>query len=90
MQDVKATVGEDGKIALPTEYRQLLGLQTGDEVILRLEEGSVRILMTNAAIRQAQALVRQYVPEGRSLSQELIEQRREDSRLPQHKFLERD
>jgi bifunctional DNA-binding transcriptional regulator/antitoxin component of YhaV-PrlF toxin-antitoxin module len=79
MQEVKTTIEEDGRITLPNEYCQILGLRTGDEVILRLEAGGVRILNPHAAIQQAQALVRQYIPEGRSLSQELIDQRREES-----------
>jgi AbrB family looped-hinge helix DNA binding protein len=62
---------------IPAEYRRALGLRAGDEVILRLEDGEVRLLTLAEGIRRAQALVRRYLPEGRSLSDELIAERKE-------------
>ena len=53
-----------------------MGLHVGDEVILRLEDGEVRIFTPQQAIKRAQELVRRYVPEGRSLSDELLEERK--------------
>ena len=55
---------------------QALGLQIGDEVILRLEDGEIRIFTPQQAIKHAQELLRRYLPEGRSLSDELIAERR--------------
>ena len=43
MNQVKTKLAEGGRIVIPAEYRQALGLQIGDEVILRLEDGAVRI-----------------------------------------------
>lgn len=77
MLHVRAKVTEDG-IAIPDEYLQALGLQVGDEIILRFEDGILRILTLQQAIEHAQELVRSYVPEGRSLSEELIEERRRE------------
>jgi len=57
---------------------QALGLQVGDEVILRLEDGILRIFTPRQAIEYAQELLRPYMPEGRSLSEELIEERRRE------------
>ena len=34
---------ENGSILIPSEYLQTIGLQTGDEVILWLEDGVLRI-----------------------------------------------
>ena len=48
-------------------------------VILALEEGEVRIFTFQQAVKQAQALIRRYVPEGRNLSEELIQERREEA-----------
>jgi AbrB family looped-hinge helix DNA binding protein len=71
---VKLTGGD--RIVIPVEYRRALGLHIGDELILRLEDGEVRIFTPQQAIKRAQELVRRYIPQGRSLSDELIAERR--------------
>lgn len=67
-------------MVIPSEFRKALGVGTGDEVVLVLEEGAVRMVTPKEAIRRAQALVRQYVPAGRRLSEELIAERRREAR----------
>lgn len=76
MIEIRTRLAEGGRIVIPAEYRQALGLQVGDEVILRLEDGEVRVFTPNQAIKRAQELVRRYIPQGRSLSDELIAERR--------------
>lgn len=76
MLDIRAKLAEGGRIVIPVEYRQALGLHVGDEVILRLEDGEVRIFTPQQAIKRAQELVRRYVPRERSLSDELLEERK--------------
>jgi len=76
MIDVRTKLTEGGRIVIPVEYRQALGLHVGDEVILRLEDGEVRIFTPQQAIKHAQELVRHYIPEDRSLSDELLIERR--------------
>lgn len=70
---------EGGRIVIPAEYRQALGVQIGDEVILLLEDGEVRIFTPEQAIKHAQEIVRRFIPEGRLLSDELIAERRMES-----------
>ena len=81
MPKTLAKMGEGGRLVIPAEYRKALGVEAGDELVLVLEEGSLRVTTPREAIRRAQALVRSYVPEGRSLSDELIAERRRESRL---------
>jgi antitoxin PrlF len=76
---VRAKIDQGGRVVIPAEYRRALGLRPGEEVVLQLEEGEIRMLSLAQAIRRAQALVRQYVPEGRSLSEELIAERRAEA-----------
>lgn len=76
MLDVRTKLAEGGRIVIPAEYRQALGLRIGDEVILRLVDGEVRIFTPQQAIKHAQELVRHYVLEGRSLSDELLQERK--------------
>ena len=69
-------LGQGGRIVLPAQYRKALGVTTGDELILRLEDGELRIFTRRQAIKRAQGMLRQYIPEGRILSEELIAERR--------------
>lgn len=67
------------RVVIPAAIRKSLGLRVGDAVTLVLQnDGEVRLLTQTEAIRQAQALVRQNVPEGRSLVEELLAERREE------------
>ena len=75
MHQIKTKLGEGGQIVIPPEFLQALGMEIGDTVILRLENGEVRIFTQKEAIRMAQELVNTYLPEERYLSDELIEER---------------
>ena len=56
-----------------------MGLKPGDSVILLMEDHEIRITTFKQSIKRAQELVRKYVPEGRSLVDELIQERREEA-----------
>ena len=62
---------------IPVEYRKSPGLKEGDELTLRLEQGELRMLTSQRAIKNAQGMIRQYLPKNRSLTDELIAERRE-------------
>jgi len=71
----KLTAGN--RVVIPSAIRKSLGLQVGDAVTLVLQNnGEVRLLTQIEAVKQAQALVRQYVPAERSLVDELLAERR--------------
>lgn len=73
MIEMRIKVAEGGKIVLPAEYRQALGVEVGDEVILRLEDGEVRIFTPRLAVKRAQQrLERGYTSHRPSLADELI------------------
>ena len=76
---MKTKIREGGRLVIPAPYRKALGLKPGDEVLLILEDGQIRVISTSQAIARAQTLVREYVQEGRSLSEELIQERREEA-----------
>ena len=76
---MKTTIREGGRLVIPSAYRKALGLKPGDEVLLSLEDGEIRVVSTRQAVARAQALVRRYIPKGRKLSDELIKDRREEA-----------
>jgi AbrB family looped-hinge helix DNA binding protein len=75
MKGMSARIADGGRLVIPAEYRHALGLETGDEVIIRLEDGELRILTRAEAVKRAQAIVRRHVKEGRSLVDELTTER---------------
>ncbi len=76
---MKITIREGGRLVIPAKYRKALGIKPGDEVLLSLEDGEIRVVSTRQAVARAQTLVRRYIPKGRSLSEELIKERREEA-----------
>ena len=72
-------IGKSGRITIPAKMRAALGVKTGDEVLIRLENGTIRMIPLGHAIRLAQRRVKKYVPEGVSLVEELIRSRREEA-----------
>ena len=67
-------------MVIPSRYRRAAGLKEGDEVILALDETGLRILTPRQAIKQAQDLVRKYIPVGDRLADELLSERRRDAK----------
>ena len=79
MAETTTRLGVNGRIVLPAAYRRALGVVQGDELVLILEEDALRIMSPAAAIKRAQALVRQYIPEGTRLADELLADRRAEA-----------
>ena len=75
--ETRTRVNENGRVVIPASYRKALGIKTGDEVILRMEDDELRITTMKRKIERAQRLVRKYVKPGVSLADELIAERRE-------------
>jgi len=78
MRSNKIQVGRDGQLAIPATIREALGLREGDALIPIVENGELHLLPLQAAVRRAQAIVRRFVPEGVSLVEELLEDRRRE------------
>lgn len=72
-------LGSNGRLVIPAEYRKALGVEEGDELVVRFEDGELHLSSRKLAYKRAQELVRRYVPEGVSLSDELIADRREEA-----------
>ena len=76
-QETRARVNENGRVVIPAAFRNAMGINVGDEVVLRIEDNELRILTLKQRIERAQRLVRRHVKPGTSLVDELIAERRE-------------
>jgi AbrB family looped-hinge helix DNA binding protein len=77
MLEARLRVNENGRVVIPAEFRKLLGINAGDEVVLRMEDDELRITTLKRRIERAQRRVRKHVKLGTSLVDELIAERRE-------------
>ncbi|MBV9932450.1 MAG: AbrB/MazE/SpoVT family DNA-binding domain-containing protein [Alphaproteobacteria bacterium] len=68
-----------GRLQIPARVRRELGLKDGDAVVMRTVEGELRLRPLRDVVAEVQARLRRYVPEGVSLSDELIADRRAEA-----------
>jgi antitoxin PrlF len=76
-KDMYVRIGENGRIVIPVKMRRILGVETGDEVILQPEENTVRITTRRQRIEEARRQIRRYIKPGTNAVDELIAERRE-------------
>jgi AbrB family looped-hinge helix DNA binding protein len=76
----RVQIHKGGRLVVPAKLRKALNIKTGDEVVARLEDGSIRLIPMQQAVAMAQKAVRQVVPPGVSLADELIKARRDEAR----------
>jgi AbrB family looped-hinge helix DNA binding protein len=78
--ETRMRVNENGRVVIPASFRKALGINVGDEIVLRIEDDELRITTLRHRVERAQRLVRKHVKPGTSLVDELIAERREAAR----------
>jgi AbrB family looped-hinge helix DNA binding protein len=79
-REVRLRVNENGRIVIPAAFRKALGIEGGDEVVLRVESDELRITTQQHRVQRAQQRARKYLKAGASLVDELLAERREAAR----------
>jgi len=77
--DIKVQIGKSGRMVVPAKMRKALKIKAGDEIVMRLEDNSIRMIPLHQAVNLAQKAVRRYVPQGVSLVDDLILARRQEA-----------
>jgi AbrB family looped-hinge helix DNA binding protein len=75
--EARLRINENGRVVIPAAFRKALGINPGDEVILRLEDDELRITTMKKRIARAQAHARRHLKPGVSIVDEFIAERRE-------------
>lgn len=75
----RTRIGAGGRIVIPHEIRAALEVREGDDLLLEVDDQGLHIRSVRHAVHQVQQLVAKYVKPGRSLSAELIAERRKDA-----------
>jgi bifunctional DNA-binding transcriptional regulator/antitoxin component of YhaV-PrlF toxin-antitoxin module len=73
------TVRKGGFVQVPAAILEAMGVKEGDQVQLSLDGDVVRVVNRAVALRHLQDHVRRYVPEGVSLVEQLLAERRAEA-----------
>lgn len=77
--EIVTHLGQNGRIVIPASFREALGVQAGDPVLLRIQEGEVRITTRQMRIDRAQRRARRYLARGESLIDDLLDERKRET-----------
>lgn len=77
---LKATtdIGRDGRIVIPAAMREAMGVKEGSKLVLLMKGETLEVFTVEAGVRRVQRLVRQWSKGGRSMVDELLEDRRRE------------
>lgn len=78
MSVVLVNVAENGRMVLPAEVRRALGVTGPSQLRVEVTDEGVQITTPRQALMRARERIRSIVPADRSLSEELIADRREE------------
>lgn len=76
MKPVAVEVSESGRMNLPSEVREALGLRGPGHVVIAMDRGTLTLRTMAQALEEVRALARPYAPKDRLASEELIAERR--------------
>jgi AbrB family looped-hinge helix DNA binding protein len=79
MSHVTLTLGDRGRLVIPAETRKRLDLKPGDRLVLREDEGDIRLLPVAARIDSLCGAWADLAGPGESLVEELIAERRAEA-----------
>jgi len=76
----KIRLSSNGRIVIPAEMREALGLKPGDTLLMDVEDGVLRMESFLSRVRRIQEEFRPYAKPGILASDELIAERRAEAR----------
>ena len=80
MNEARMKLNENGRVVIPSEMRSALGIRTGDELVMRIEDDELRITTLKRRVERAQNQVARLKKGRGSLVDDLITMRREAAR----------
>lgn len=79
MNAQKGKIVSGGRLQLPADMRKQLGFEEGESVIMEIKDNELRVRSQRESIRRIQEKMRKFIPEGVSLADELIADRRREA-----------
>ena len=63
-RETRMRVNQNGRIVIPAAFRKAIGIEVGDEVVLRIQDDELRITTQQRRIQRAQQRARTYLKPG--------------------------
>jgi AbrB family looped-hinge helix DNA binding protein len=79
MLQARARLNANGRVVIPAAMRRALDLRPGDDLILRIEDGELRLSTRRQALARARRMIREVIPSDEDLTQSLIDDRRAEA-----------
>jgi len=79
METISVKVEQSGRILIPAGIRKRLRLKPGTEVLLNVDDTGLSVGTREQALIRIRRRLRKYIPEGSSVSQELLDDRRAEA-----------
>lgn len=76
---VRMAIGPGGRVVIPAAYRKALEVDEGDYIVMQMDGDELRVVNDEKEFERARAVLAKYVPEGVSLVDELIADRRREA-----------
>ena len=83
---IYSEVAKDGRVTIPIAFRKEFDIRKGDKLAFRQDNGVLEILTQDQLLEEAQAAVRQFVPENVSLTEELFTERKREALQEEQEF----
>ena len=80
VESQRLRIAEDGRIVIPAEMRSAMLIDESGYLTARVVEGELRVFAPRAALFKLQSLMQEKVPDGVSLVDELIAERRVEAK----------
>lgn len=74
----KAKVSKGGKIAIPSACKKALNISDGDELLFDIHNNQVVLSPVKFTLQKVRKLLKDHNPSGRSLVDELIQERKQE------------
>lgn len=83
---IHVKMGRQGRVVIPSAMRRELGLEPGDDLSARVDNGQLVLEPPSAALARAREHFSGRSDEGKSLTDELIDDRRAEARLEEERW----
>lgn len=76
---VRTAIGPGGRVVIPAAYRKALEVDEGNYIVMQMDGDDLRVSNDAKELKRMQEVLSRYVPEGVSVVDELIAERRREA-----------